>query len=662
MRCPQCSERNSVAARKCAICGEKFARKPVPKGLLIGAGAVAVAIAGTVFLTAMLPAMIDVEAKLGRVAKRVATGPKSHEDAKAMKRDLDDVIKEFLVRNGDIKGGVLRDKLKQALARDAFEVHVIDLPRDLRIVEVDTLLQATSYLVMKGNSGTKVFKLNGLEVFDDARIINDQAGPVLVVLGHTGGQSPHRPQIRAYALLPDYIQEESEKVVPQINAEGYAKFVAGNSNDINIEVSLPSALLTQGFFAANPVKDYIPLRMRFVWKDAHYLAKTETPEGPISLLWNIAQVMRQPDNGENAKAVLAESGVTFAKSVASKAQFAFSRTSEGRNTRYTLVGDAKSIDFNFRKSRSGNWNFVNGSTQALSPEVANKHLQAAIAANHLTMAPPPMVAAVSNAQVAVPASNGSAVAAADMDSVQSQVAAPQQPEAPAKILVAKSAFSGTTSGAAPEAVTTKTPAQVVAVAPKPIAPDPSAAMAATLPPTAVPPASSTSRRAANNSSNSSGKSARATMNRNIRSSPTSRSRSVGTMTIGSSVQVLGKIDGWIKVRCNGGEGYVYGGVSSSGAPEIANNNDDNDSNTSSRRSESRESRRSRRAAKVAQASRKSSGGGHQKGGSFSWPQSQADEQEDTGPVVINLDSPKSKVKIAQKHKGKADTAPPEFVP
>lgn len=666
MRCPQCSERNSVAARKCKFCDAKFPRKAPPKGLLFVAGGLGVAIAGTVALSALLPQLVDVEAKVGRVAKRVASGPKSHEEAKQMKRDLDEVIKEFLVHHGDIKSGALRESLKKALARDAFEVHVIDLPRDLRIVEVDTLLQATPFLVMKGTNGTKVFKLNGLEVFDDARIIHDQAGPVLVVLGHTGGQLPHRPQIRAYALLPDFIQEESDKVVPPILAEGHAKFVSPTSNDIQLEVSLPVTMQQQGFYATNPSQDFVPLRQTFVWKDAHYLVRNDLPEGSNALLWSIAQVIRNPADVATAKQVIGDSGVKFAQEVATKAPFTFTRATEGRNTRYTLVGNAKTIQFNFRKNSSGNWRWVGGESQPLAREIADAQLKKAITLNHATVAAPPVVATTSAATAAPAAQAANAQPAVTPQPVPVVAA---KPASNAEIRVATSAF-GTTTGAAPEAATTKTPGKVVlphiekqqvakkeelhtttaaAVRTPLLVADSSAAMAATLPPTATPPAV----KRVSSSSSERGKAGRATMNRNIRSSPTSRSRTLGTMTSGTTVRVLGKNDGWYKVVCNGQEGYVYGGVSTSDVPELSSNS--RASSVSSVERDARETRDRDResrstSTKVAKSSRKKSKRNRS-----------SETYEDTGPVVINLDNPGTKVKIAHK-KVKTPDGPPDFVP
>ncbi|MFN8657685.1 MAG: SH3 domain-containing protein [Candidatus Obscuribacterales bacterium] len=672
MRCPQCSQRNSVAARKCTVCGSKFARKALPKPFLFGAAGLGVVIAGSVLLSAIVPQMVDVEHKLGRVAKRVATGPRTTEEAKAMKQDLDETIKEFLLHNGDIKGGDLREKLKAALKRDAFEVHVIDLPRDLRIVEVDTLLQASPFLVMKGHSGTKVFRLNGLEVFDNARIINDAAGPVLVVLGHTGGQPPHHPQVRAYALLPDFIQEETDKAVPPLLAEGNVKFVSATSNDLNVEVSLPAALQQQGFFAANPTKDYIPLRQKFIWKDAHYTAVNETPDGHFGLLWNVAQVIRNPENaGTAAKSVIGDAGVSYAQGVATKAPFAFGKAVEDRNLKFTFVGDSKSIVFNFRRSRGGGgYKFTGGSTEPLTAETSNAVLQKAIAANRVSSATaaPPVVAAQPAAQAQVTTTASRAVTPI------LAAAAPPDTVPVAEIRVATSAF-GNQNNVAPEAATTKTPGTVilphaknggaaveaavlpVATPPAPkvvVAHNSAAVMAATLPPTATPPAVSAKKPA----SSGGGKTGRATMNRNIRNSPTSRSHSVGTMTVGSTVQVLGKSDGWYKIRVNGQEGYVYGGVSSSDVPEItasASRDDDNDdNNTRGSRRKSRAERRKERQAereKIAAAA---------KAKKKARPAS-TEAYEDTGPVVINLDNPKNKVKIAHK-KGSSAATPPEFVP
>jgi hypothetical protein len=72
MRCPQCAERNSVAARKCEFCGEKFKKKPLPLGLKLAAGGIAIAVTASVAASYVVPHFVNPEQNLTRVAKRVA--------------------------------------------------------------------------------------------------------------------------------------------------------------------------------------------------------------------------------------------------------------------------------------------------------------------------------------------------------------------------------------------------------------------------------------------------------------------------------------------------------------------------------------------------------------------------------------------------------------
>jgi hypothetical protein len=262
MRCPECAERNSVAARKCEFCGNSFKKKPLPLGLKLAVGGVAVAVTASIAASYVVPNLVDPERTLGRAAKQLANGPKSLEHAGHIKKEFHTAVKDFLKTSGGEKSAELTASLQKLLPSSAFEVHVIELPRGLRVVEIDTLLQATGYLVMKTSSGTKVFDLPGFEVFDDARILNDTAGPVLALLGHTGGPPPHKPIVRTYALLPDYIHDETEKLVPPLKVDGTAKF-AKNGHDVHIEFNLPG----------NRKKSSDRLAYGMLkWKDARYVS------------------------------------------------------------------------------------------------------------------------------------------------------------------------------------------------------------------------------------------------------------------------------------------------------------------------------------------------------------------------------------------------------
>ena len=202
MRCPECSQRNSVAAKACYSCGHKFKRKPLPISLKIGFAVVGLIIIAWGAIAALLPSFTDPKNSLARIAKKVAEGPKSEADAKSTKIEFDESVRNFLKQNGTLPSAELSKNLQQALADSAFEVHVFDLPRGLTVVEIDTILQASDYLILKTGSNIKVNAVPGMEVFDMAKIITEPA-PVVVMLGHTGGQGAHRPLVKVFSLLPD---------------------------------------------------------------------------------------------------------------------------------------------------------------------------------------------------------------------------------------------------------------------------------------------------------------------------------------------------------------------------------------------------------------------------------------------------------------------------
>lgn len=338
MRCPDCSQRNSVAAKKCHTCGHKFKRKPIPLGFKITAGVVALAVLSWVGWSFIYPTLTDPEQNLQKIAKRVAKGPKSPEHAEKLLADFDGAVRVYLEDIGDQPSGELAQSLMSVLPESAFEVQVIDLPRAMRVVEVDTVLQASDYLVMKTSGGLKVFPLPGVEVFDDARVINESAGPMLVVLGHSGGQSPHEPRVRVYALLPDSITDETEKLLPAITGTGTAKFAA-NDRDILLELSLASLGQTENLFASLPENEDGTAKQHLEWKDANYLSRYEYGSSPFTALYAVARCMRHPELVGSHARFLGTEGKRLVKKYQSETAGNFSVTREkaGRGIKSYLV-------------------------------------------------------------------------------------------------------------------------------------------------------------------------------------------------------------------------------------------------------------------------------------------------------------------------------------
>jgi hypothetical protein len=317
MRCSECHERNSVAAKECRSCGHKFQAKPIPKSVKIGAAITGGVIILGAIAASVVPILNDPNRALASIAKRVAQGPTDANDAKKATAELDEALKNFLKQNGALPTAQLTKKLQDGLSESAFEVHVFDLPRGLSIVEVDTMLQATDYLLLKNGSTVKVTPLPGMEVFDTAKIITDSSAPTLVILGHTAGQGVHKPLIRAYALLPDDTVDQTAKTVPEVKADGVAAF-AKNNKDINLDYSFYSLGAGEKLFdAGSPLPqgladDNVHGTMR--WQNGKYEAQSHVNRSQLSTLYAVAKCIATPTQVGHYKETLGQNGTAFIES------------------------------------------------------------------------------------------------------------------------------------------------------------------------------------------------------------------------------------------------------------------------------------------------------------------------------------------------------------
>ncbi|HEY9774048.1 MAG TPA: SH3 domain-containing protein [Planktothrix sp.] len=314
MRCPECSTRNSVAANLCFDCGHKFKRKPVPLPVKATIG---ISLGGFVLwgvAMALVPSFIDAGNSLTRTAKHVAAGPSSAADAVKMHNDLDVAVRKYLKEIGNEKTPQLAMKLQQNLHSTAYEVHAFDLPRRLKLVEVDTGLNACDYLLMPDQNTVKIFPIPGLEVFDGGKVISESGAPTLVLVGHTGYGVPH-PQVKVMALLPGDIADETEKAVPAMKGEGKPQF-ARNNKDIYVPLSLWSLGTAQGLFKNPPNvvarQDDDTIRLALEWKDGHYRPTANIGSSPLAAVYAVAWAIKTP--GPNPfSSYLGDNGVQFAK-------------------------------------------------------------------------------------------------------------------------------------------------------------------------------------------------------------------------------------------------------------------------------------------------------------------------------------------------------------
>lgn len=357
MRCPECEQRNSVAASKCKFCGAKFKRKQMPKGKRILVLALVIGLSAVSYLMIALPKMVDPTEQLLSAAKRVAAGPRSPEDAKKAKQEFEATVKTLLTRYGNENSSMLLSRLKNCLPANAFEVLVVDLPKSLKLVEIDTVLQASDFLIMKGTNEVKVFPLSGFEIYDDARSVNDQAGAVIVLVGHSGGQPPHRPLVQTYALLPDAIMDETATMVPTISGEGSAKFIKG-TNDINVELSVNSVAQMEKITTSMPISADKVVRMKLQWKDAKFFPTLESPQDQSVATVILANALKHPEFapavatafGPQAGRMLKESGAADLQDISIS-----KRDEKKKSVLYTISSAKKKFDIELKRDTSNNW-------------------------------------------------------------------------------------------------------------------------------------------------------------------------------------------------------------------------------------------------------------------------------------------------------------------
>lgn len=567
MRCPECSVRNSVAASKCGECGHKFARKPVPVGVKIAAVVAAGSIAIWAAAAAIVPKLTDPERNLAHMARTIAAGPKSGDDAKKKRDEFDQAVRKYLASAGKLNNADLVGKLQKVLPPPAFEIHIADLPRGLRILEVDTLLQAADYLLMKSGSGVKVIALPGFEVFDDARLINESAGPMLVLLGHSSGQLPHKPLVKIYGLLPDDISDETDKLLPAFKGDGSAKF-AKNGRDIVLDLSMLSLGQSEQLFAHGGSSEDGTVHQYLEWKDAHYTSRYEYGNSPFTALYAVARCLRYPDLVQSHSRYLGSKGERLVQENKSPDAGNFRvRKVQGGPDRatYNLASNVGSFKIDIQKA-NGVWSIasaaLDSSPRPIAPTVASAPLM-----------PPPAAPVVVQPVATPPAVDNSD---AKLKSALDVLRKPEQLDSKIREVKLKLKDFGSPDTPAAKSVPTpppaakrpepeKKPAPIVQPAAKktepekkpvqqtakrpepPKQPEPPKVTEPAPAPAVVQGHGEVSRKLAGNTIK-------------LRNAPGTSGSTITELSKGSSFDVLGKDNGWYKVRYQGKEGFVYGGL------------------------------------------------------------------------------------------------------
>lgn len=304
-----------------------------------------------IYLIFALPKMVDPSERLNAAAKQVAGGTKSSEEAKTRIAAFNKCLREFLLKFGGDNSAMLSKRLKTCLPSSAFEVLVVDLPKGLKLVEIDTVLQATDFLIMKGTSDTRVLPLPGFEVYDDARTVNDQAGAVIVLVGHSSGQPPHRPIIQTLALLPDSVVDDTATMVPPLPGEGTAKFVK-DGTDINVEVSMPSVATAEKISVNPPIAADRVIKTHLQWIVDKYVGNTDPPTDLPGRLLLLARGLKHPELAGQVALALGPEASRIVKEHGSAGlqELSVRRTEDKRKgTGYSILTAKKKIDLDIRK-------------------------------------------------------------------------------------------------------------------------------------------------------------------------------------------------------------------------------------------------------------------------------------------------------------------------
>ena len=211
---------------------------------------------------------------------------------------------------------------------------------------------------MKGTNDIKAIPLPGFEVYDDARTVNDEAGTVVVLLGHTSGQPPHKPLVQTLAILPDSFMDDSATMVPALSGEGTAKF-SKDTSDINVELSMPSVAQNEKIAMDPPLSQDKTIKAKLQWKNDKYVPAMDFPQDLHAGMMILARSLKHPEFAGPVVAALGpEGGKLFKETAPTDFQTMKVKKEEDKHKSsfYTIESPAKKIELELKKpSTGGSW-------------------------------------------------------------------------------------------------------------------------------------------------------------------------------------------------------------------------------------------------------------------------------------------------------------------
>ncbi|MBX9670698.1 MAG: SH3 domain-containing protein [Candidatus Obscuribacterales bacterium] len=609
MRCPNCTQRNSVASRNCKFCGQKFKNKgpQIPLKALAAVGVAGVVVCAA---SALGSVFTRPDPKLRPVAERMAAGPKSAEDAQLMRVQLDTAVLKYLEQFGNISSPDLLTKLQSELPSSAFEVLVFDLPNKIKLVEVDCVLQPSDYLIVPSKDGHKVSRLAGLGVFDASRLLDAAPEQLLVLLGHTTGDGPRQPQLKALAILPSgEVSDRTDKVLPVIKGSGSANFI-GTTSDIKVDRMLVSAAKDQKLFCGSiPFKDE-QFITNLSWKNGRYTGGGSLGTGEFGALYAVASSLVDPTDADDYKQYLSvdvRDGIKGLeeKPVVAPGNFKIGKPSKETSKRrrksdsdtsktYILVSGKRAFEVSLAKS--GRWSVTGfketsapaqiaeaepeGSTAAAQPgEEVSKHESVEKADSKIVVKSTDETTKLASTDSKRERRDREAKREAELEARKAEereerIAADkrEKTEKAERIAEEKREKSQRAERIAEERRERAEKAERVASEKRE--------------------KSERSSRRQNEQSGGSGTIVTETSSRvTMRSGPGRRNKTIFDVSRGEPVRILGEDNGWYKISVNGREGWIYGSYVNKGklskSTEVASK-EKSEKSTSSKRSDKRE--------------------------------------------------------------------------
>jgi SH3-like domain-containing protein len=540
MRCPQCSKRNSVAALACDDCGYRFKTKSVPFQAKFVLGGLAAFVLLWAVASVVIPQFTDSQEALTKAAKSLAAGPKSQADATQLSNEFDRALQDILKRFGTLKDSELTKKLQADLPTSFFEVHIFPLARNVKLVEVDNVLHVSDYLVWSKANETVVSAVSGLEVFDDGTTINDAAGKLLVLLGHTAAQTAHRPSVKALSFSGNQITDQTDKLVPKIPGEGTVS-LGRNKQDIVAKLSLMSIGQAEGVFNAKQQEpalvedETVPYSLQ--WQSGHYALQANCGKAQLSALYCLAKCLKDPANLNRYQTLLDPKAKkqfqAIDRSKLTDVNFVISAKTEGKTDKkqpgvnlvtYTLSNPKLVAKVELEKRSAGNRSW---GVSAISVDTPDKVQEEQVATE--TPSKEPVAAEVP--KETTPTTKESEKSKPEpVDTAEKSAPESQPSETASKVQTTEDNNSQNNQGEQE-----KTAATTASSAPSEISENPNDT-----------PASASIRSSSNSVI--------------LRKGPGTTFGAIDEISKGAQIQVLGQEKSWYKVRANGKEGYVYAGL------------------------------------------------------------------------------------------------------